>query len=108
MPPDNIFGYLIAAVITLSGAMAWLHRDQISRSDKDKKELKDEFAAHKKETKETISTLDSRLFTTLQAKQDAEIKAVRFELASRQPCSLAECPRKTTSFSVGEKAEGAI
>lgn len=108
MPPEHIFGYLVAAVTALSTAIVWLHRNQMARSDRDKTELKSDFDKHKEETKATIKTLDDRLFETLQKKQDAELRAVKFEFASKLPCTIAECPRRSQSFSVGEKVDSPI
>lgn len=101
MSPDQIFGCLIAAIVAMGGAMAWLHKDAVGRGDKHAESIKKDFASHKESTKKTIENLDSRLFDALQKKQDAELKAVKFEMQARTPCGIAECPRRTT-FSIGE------
>lgn len=101
MSPDQIFGCLIAAIVAMGGAMAWLHKDAVGRGDKHAESIKKDFASHKEDTKTTIANLDSRLFDALQKKQDAELKAVKFEMQARTPCILAECPRRA-SFSVAD------
>lgn len=105
---ENFVWYLIAAIVSMGGGMVWLHRDAITRMATDKKEIKDEFIQHKADTKKTIETLNHQLIATLKEGQASELKAAKFEIMAHSPCSLTECPRRSTSFSIGTTAESPL
>ncbi len=105
---ESFVWYLIAAIVSMGGGMVWLHRDAITRMATDKKEIKDEFAQHKADTQKTIDTLNTQLFVTLKEGQASELKAAKFEIMAHTPCLLNECPRRSTSFSIGTTAESPL
>lgn len=99
MSPEQMFGYLIAAISILAGVVGWLHRDTMKRSDRQVSDIQRDFAAHKEETKETIKILDSRLYESVRKESDARLEAMEAKWQARQPCALDACPRRMT-FSV--------
>lgn len=101
-------GCLIGAIVAMAAAVSLLHREAMSRMDRDKKEIKEDFDKHKTETKLTIEKLNNDLMASLKGEQDARLKAATYEIIAKTPCPLSECPRRSTSFSIGEAQEKVI
>lgn len=101
MTSADLQPYLITAIVCLGGAVGWLHRDTIKRMDKNASDLKTDFSTHKADTATTIQSLEAKWVGEIQKKQEAELRALKFEFLAKSPCNLAECPRRS-SFSVGE------
>lgn len=94
--------WLIGAIVTMAGAMGWLHRDTIGRMERDKAELKKDFVDHKAETKQTVEKLNTDLLTALKGEQDARLKAATYEIIAKSPCPLDNCPRRNITYKLDD------